>query len=157
MLIVYRNWWKVWLSIAVSLYTTPVEWLSWSTCTSSQCGSCILCLNASYALVATARPLLHAVTYNRYCVCVHKHPSSIHCHAHCMHSVFRIIFRGSIMLWLLLFMQVLLLLVSLAFHKVFITIRSFLKAVTGETSLHFLSDSPFSEIGLEKKRLIGLK
>ena len=47
-------------------------------------------------------------------------------------------------------MQVLLLLVLLTFHKVFITSRSFLKAVIGETSLHFLSDSPFSEIGLEK-------
>ena len=47
-------------------------------------------------------------------------------------------------------MQVLLLLVLLAFHKVFITSRSFLKAVTEEASLDFLSDSPFSEIGLGK-------
>ena len=54
------------------------------------------------------------------------------------------------MLWLLLFMQVLLLLVSLTFHKAFISTRSFLKAVTEETSLDFLSDSPFSEIGLGK-------
>ena len=61
------------------------------------------------------------------------------------------------MLWLLLFMQVLLLLVLLTFHEVFITSRSFLKAVTGETSLHFLSDSPFSEIGLEKCLIEKLK
>ena len=36
----------------------------------------------------------------------------------------------------------------LAFHMVFITIMSFLKAVTEEASLHFHSDSSFSEIGL---------
>ena len=67
------------------------ELFLWSkcTCTSShiQCGSCILCLNASYTLVVTASPLLHAVTSNRYCVWGHKHLSSIHCHAHFMYSV----------------------------------------------------------------------
>ena len=46
-----------------------------------------------------------------------------------------------------LLMQVLLLLVSLAFHEVVITSRSFLEAVTGGVSLHFLLGSPFSEIG----------
>ena len=38
----------------------------------------------------------------------------------------------------------------LTFHEAFIATRSFLKAVTEEASLHFLSDSPFSEIGLRK-------
>ena len=61
------------------------------------------------------------------------------------------------MLWLLLFMQVLLLLVLLAFHEVFIDSRSFLKAVAEEASLHFHSDSPFSEIGLEKCLIEKLK
>ena len=46
-----------------------------------------------------------------------------------------------------LLMQVRLLLMSLTFHKVVITSRSFLEAVTGGVSLHFLSSSPFSEIG----------
>ena len=45
-------------------------------------------------------------------------------------------------------MQVALPLVSLTFHKVSITSRSFLEAVTEEALLHFLSDSPFSERGL---------
>ena len=53
-----------------------------------------------------------------------------------------------------LLMQVLLLLVSLAFHEVFITSKSFLKAVAGGASLHFLSNSPFSEMVLYRIELL---
>ena len=110
-------------------------------------------LNASHALVVTAWQLVHTVTYNRYCVWVHKNPSSIHCmsaYLSCPEYFIICIIQSSIMLWLLLFTQVLLLLVLLTFHKVFITSRSFLKAVTQEASLHLFSDSPFSEIELGK-------
>ena len=48
-------------------------------------------------------------------------------------------------------MQVTLPSVSLTFHKVSITSRSFLEAVTEEALLHFPSDSPFSERGLESQ------
>lgn len=49
-------------------------------------------------------------------------------------------------------MQVTLPFVSLAFHKVSITSRSFLKAVTEEALLHFLSDLIVSEEDWGKTR-----